>query len=456
MATYPPDSGENPTGPEKDTVVTGTKGTSKTPRRRPVQLFDPKEGLRARTAANVVLGMGPLRWGQDGWFWAYDNGVYVPGEEVVHRRIVEALGEKYRGSHDTAIRAVLRALIPPIDCSPVPQYVNFRNGLLDWAHPSGPKLIPHDPSVPSTVQLMIDWDPTAQCPEFHAFLGEVIAPDDVPRVWEVIGYMLMSGNPLHRAFLLAGGGRNGKSAFMRTVLAILGRANISHVPLADFSQSRFATAQLYGRTANVCGDIDSTYLENTGRFKEAVGEDELSAEHKFGQPFRFTAWCSMLFSANEIPGSADSSKGWVDRWEVIPFPNYIGDRVDRTLEPRLQAPASLQGIAAAGVAALRVLMDRQSFRTTTAGQEAKEEFARKSNPLYQWLEDNATVTGSAADFARGTELYGNYKSWAEDAGMKQLGRIKFYEKLRQCGDLGVTPVKRGGVDGYKGLRLGKL
>jgi putative DNA primase/helicase len=81
----------------------------------------------------------------------------------------------------------------------------------------------HDPAIPSTVQLAIDWDPDAQCADFHRFLDDVIPADDQSRVWQLIGYMLMSGNPLHRAFLLAGGGRNGKGAFMRTVLALLGK-----------------------------------------------------------------------------------------------------------------------------------------------------------------------------------------------------------------------------------------
>lgn len=417
-------------------------------------MFDPKDGLKALQAAQEVTRLGPLRWGNDGRFWAYDAGVWKPGEETVHGRVVRVLGDRYRPAHNNAIRDVLRALSPGIDCSPVPQFINFTNGLLDWRNPSGPVLIPHSPDVPSTVQLTIPWDPNAQCPLFHDFLAEVVEADDLPRVWEVVGYMLLSGNPLQRAFLLAGGGGNGKGTFMRTVLAILGKENVSHVPLADFSQNRFAVAQLYGRMANVCGDIDSTYMEHTGRFKEAVGEDELQAEHKFGQPFRFTCWASMLFSANEIPGSADSSRGWLRRWEVVPFPKVITEP-DLTLEPRLMETRSLQGIAAGAVAALRVLMDRGDFRTTDAGRAAKEEFARKSNPLHQWADDRCRVTGETADFEKGGVLYEDFKLWAEAAGLKGMSRPKFYEKLRQLAHLGITPTKRNGIDGYKGILIGK-
>ena len=410
--------------------------------------------MKARKAADQVLRLGPLRWGMDGRFWAYRAGVYVPGDDVVHARIVGVLGDRYRPAHGNAIRDVLRAIIPPIDCGPVGKYINFTNGLLDWQAQGGPKLLPHSPDVPSTVQLAVAWDPNAQCPLFREFLGEVVEEDDIPRVWEVLGYMLFSGNPLQRAFLLAGDGGNGKGVFMRVITALIGKEHISHVPLADFSRNRFAVAQLFGRMANICGDIDATYMENTGRFKEAVGEDEVNAEHKFGQPFRFTAWCSMLFSANEIPGSADSSRGWLRRWEVVSFPRIV-TVPDRTLEPRLQEAGSLQGIAAGAVAALRVLMDRGDFRQTEAGRKAKEEFAQKSNALIQWIEDNCRVTGESGDFERGGLLYEDFCHWSEGAGLKGMSRPRFYEKLRQLSYLGVAPTKRKGIDGFKGIIIGK-
>lgn len=409
--------------------------------------------MRALDAATGVIDKGPIGFGQDGRFWAYDGGVWGgDGERAVHRRVVDLLGNRYRPAHSSAIRDVIRARVPEIAAEPVGQYINFGNGLLDWRRDV---LVEHDPAVLSTVQMSVDWDPNAECPDFHAFLADVIPEDDRARVMELIGYMLMSGNPLHRVFLFAGGGRNGKGAMMRTILALIGRNNVSNVPLHDLSSNRFATAQLYGRMANVCGDIDSTYLENTGRIKEITGEDDVQAEHKFGQPFRFRAWCSMLFSANSIPGAADSSRGWVDRWEVIPFPHYFGDRVDKTLEPRLQSAASLQGIAVCAVAALRTLMDRGSFRVTESGREAKEEFARKSNPLYGYLDERTTRTEAGRE--KGTVVYEDYTRWAQSVGARNpLGRGTFYEKMQQLTDRGVSTTKKGGSLVFKGFKLGTL
>lgn len=413
-------------------------------------LFDKEYGLRASTSAAQILDDGPVRFGTDGRFWVYSNGVWCPGEDEIHRRISSALSERYRPAHKNTIKDKLMAWVPRITVDPVPRYINFANGLLDWNHPSGPKLVPHTHEVLSTVQLPINWVPEEQCPDFWAFLRDVIPEDDHQRVWEFIGYMLMSGNPLHKLFLFAGGGRNGKGAMMRTITAMLGEKNVSNVPLKDFATNRFTTAQVHGRIANVCGDIDSGFIENTGRLKELAGQDQVNAEHKFGQPFSFTAWCSMLFSCNDIPSAADTSTGWLDRWEVIGFPNYVGDRIDPTLEPRLQAKESLEGIAAWAVVCLRNLMANGKFTASETSAAAKEKFAEKSNSLLRWLKERAELPHGSGFTPRST-AWQSYEDW--NRGEVNMKRSTFYDEMEKLAPRLGFMVKKSGVDGYRGLNL---
>ena len=51
----------------------------------------------------------------------------------------------------------------------------------------------------------------------------------------------------------------------------------------------------------------------------ATGGDTLTAERKFGHPFVFRNRATMIFSANELPGSADLSDGFFSRWVIVPF-----------------------------------------------------------------------------------------------------------------------------------------
>ncbi|MDT3438358.1 phage/plasmid primase, P4 family [Pseudofrankia sp. BMG5.37] len=408
-------------------------------------VIDPDEGLLADQAARMVMDAGPLRWGADGEFWAYTGGVWASGRDEVHARVVDLLGDRFRLSHETNIRAVIQRHVPRISCEPTPEVINFSNGLLDWR--TG-ELLRHTPDIPTTVQLTVPWDPGARCPTFRDFAADVVPADDLGRMWEVIGYLLMSGNPLHKAFMLTGSGRNGKGAWLRTVGALLGRGNIASVSLRALSENKYAAAELYGRLANIVGDIDAAFIEDTGKIKEITGEDQIMAERKWGQPFTFTAWCSMVFSANEIPGSADGSTGWTERWQVLPFPKYIGDRVNPGLEPRMQSSAELAGIAAAAVPALRSLMERRTFAVTESGQAAKDEFERKSNPVKAWL-DERTNRDEGAWTARAT-AYENYREWTDENGLKPLSRPKFLARIRQAN---YAETKRQGTYGLLALEL---
>jgi putative DNA primase/helicase len=90
-------------------------------------------------------------------------------------------------------------------------------------------------------------------------------------MWELIGYLTYSGNLLHKAVMLSGTGRNGKGTLLRVITALLGDDNTTSVSLHDLVNTRFSTASLFGKNANIAGDIDGGYIENTATFKAITG-----------------------------------------------------------------------------------------------------------------------------------------------------------------------------------------
>jgi phage/plasmid-associated DNA primase len=107
------------------------------------------------------------------------------------------------------------------------------------------------------VQLPVDWNPKATCPRIDRFLWEVIPPDALDLVLEVIGYATYPANPYRVAVLLLGPGRNGKSILLRVLAALLGPENVSAMPLQVLAENRFASAELLGKLANIGGDLDA-------------------------------------------------------------------------------------------------------------------------------------------------------------------------------------------------------
>jgi len=411
------------------------------------RFFDPGYGLKAREVARTLQAIGPLRFGIDDRFWAYEDGVWSPADALVHKRIVRLLDERYRPHHAQTVREVLRAELDPLEIAPVEMFINVYNGMIDWRHG---ELLPHNELYFSTVQLPVTYHPEAECKHFDAFLAESVAPDDIARVWEMIGYLMLSGNPLQRTFLLTGGGGNGKGVLLEVVKHLLGSSAIAAVPLHEFAISQFATAELFGKLANICGDIDAQFIESTARIKEITGEDTVKGERKFGQPFYFRPWCKMIFSANEIPAAADSSSGWTRRFEVVGFPNRPR-YPDSTLKDRLTTTAELRGVAAHAVAALRVLMSRREFSHGAAAAAAHEQFRVINNKVLEWIAETCDYPNPTKWYDR-RDLYKAYKRWdAEYGGGRPLGSKRFYGLLRQVE--GMRETRHDGQFGFRGLRL---
>ncbi len=398
--------------------------------------------------ADDVLSLGPLAIGNDHRFWSYAHGVWSEDEYVVRNRCTALLKGAYRPSHTTIADHHLRGnpAVIRLEGEAVRDYINFLNGMLDWRTGN---LLPHDEGYKSTVQIPVEWDPQARCPLFNSWLNSILSPDYTKLAWQMMGYLLMNGNPLQVAFLFLGRGRNGKGTLMRVLKYLLGQHNIAAVSLDDLNGNRFAAAALYGKLANLAGDIDATFQESTARFKSLTGEDIFRAENK-GQPgFEFTSWAVPVFSANKIPGSSDTSEGYLRRWIVLKFDRMIGDDEKiPNLEERFLA--ELPGIAATAVENLRSLMVAKRFKSDGDIAEGKAEFVEAVDQVRQWIDQ-------CVDRDTGSEersmLYASYKVWADVNGQGRLKASEFYHRLENAG---YEPTKINGQRRFRGLRVREL
>lgn len=391
--------------------------------------------------ARGVFDRGPVGWGRDLDFWSYGDGVWTPSHYVVQHRLVDMLGNAYRTSHRSNTSDVVQRHAQPITGDPLEPMMNFRNGMLEWR--TG-ELTEHDPALGSTVQLGTEWTPETACPNFDGFLADVMHEDYVELAWEMLGYLMLSGNPRHVAFLFYGLGGNGKSTLIDLIAMLLGKGNIASESLDDLNNNRFRSASLFGKIANLAGDIDATYQENTATFKRMTGEDEMTGEHKNMPPFRFVNWAVNVFSANKFPGSSDVTDGYLRRWIVLHFHKRIpaSKMIDRD---RLMSlfRAELPGIAQKAVASLRVLDARGHFDPRGEAVKAKEEFAMAIDQVRQWLADgDATVGPQISTTLR--KLYASYVLWADRSNQRKLREVEFSHRLEAVG----YPVDRVGGEIY--------
>lgn len=406
-------------------------------------------GLNVELLAEDVMSLGPLAWGVDDGFWSYDGGVWRSERDVVKNRVIKLLGPRYRQAHAANAFDVVRASVGRIACDAIDGYINCANGMLDWR---GGRLLAHGSDYGSTVQLPFVWDETgtARCDAFDAFLTNVLSPDYVELAWQMLGYLMYSGNPMQVAFLFYGTGANGKGTLLRVIEALLGRENCSHESLDALNRNRFSAVNLFGRIANLAGDIDGTFQESTAMFKALTGEDTIGGERKYGDRFSFMSWAVPVFTCNKIPGSADTSEGYLRRWVMLEFGRTISAK-DRIYGYSDLLINELPGIALKAVAALRKLMEERTFKNDGDIIGGQETFARAIDQVRLWI-DEATEPQPDARPER-TSLYKSYRAWAIESGQGPLRAAEFYHRLAAAG---YPAVKVRGMRHHLGLRVTEL
>lgn len=390
-------------------------------------LFFKKASLLAERLTNAVVEDGPIVAGPGRELWRYVDGVWLPdGDDEVRRRTKVYLRERWREGHAKVVIDMLACEHPFISDEQPTNWINCRNGLLDW---SSENLGPHTPEVPSTYQLSVPWNPRATCPTIDSWLAQVAPDDAIELIWEVIGVSIYPDMPFHRAVLLLGPGRNGKGTLLRLIKALVGEAHVASVTLQSLAENRFATADLFGKVANISGDLDARVLERTDQFKMTTGGDVIRGERKFGHPFNFRNRATMLFAANELPGSKDLSDGFFSRWVIVPFDRLrlAPGEEDPSIEQRMLT--ELPGMLVKAIAGLRRLMARGGFAMPESVSTATTAYRDNADPVRRFAEEHLTITGNLQERTPRAHVYTTYTKWCEDNGNRPLSAAKLYGHL---------------------------
>lgn len=400
--------------------------------------------------AQLIQREGEVRVGHDGRLYRYDRGRYRnDGDTWVRVRVRERLGDRYRRRVSDDVVAWCRANFPTIAQTPPCDVLNVANGLLRW---QVAELRPHDPQVATTVQLPVEWSPEASCPRIEAFLRDVLPPDALDFVVELMGYAMYAGNPMRVAVLLLGSGRNGKSVLLSVVTALLGADNVSAIPLQVLAENRFASAELFGKLANISGDLDARAIRRSDVFKTLTGGDPIHAERKYAAPFTFRPFALPIFSANEAPISSDQSAAWFDRWLIVPFERRIPDeRVDPHLAAKLTHPDELAGLLVLAVEGLRRLMARGCFDPPASVRRAGDRYRDRLDTVRAFVAEECVVAPDA--WVARPQLYRAYVTWAKEGGRLPLSAPTFNEHLDANLGGRIEQRTRRGDRGWAGIGL---
>ncbi len=320
------------------------------------------------------------------------------------------------------------------------KFIGLKDNILDI---ETMEIFPYSPKFIINNKIDYNWNEKAYDSLMDSTLDKVSCNDPEVRalIEEMIGYSLYRENTMQMAFILTGGGSNGKSTILNLIKRLLGKQNYTSLDLRELEDT-FTPAELYNKLANIGDDISAKYLETSSIFKKVVTGESFMAQKKYGQPFELESYATQIFCANELPPVNDRTDGFSRRLNIVPFTARFStsdEDYDPFIESKLQSDQAMEYLLKLAIEGLKRVLYNKEFTKSRRGELEKMEFVKENNPILQWLEDNPKIENEAV-----SDVYLKYRMWCESNGLNAMKQINLSRELRK--ELGVESEPRY-VDG---------
>lgn len=326
---------------------------------------------------------------------------------------------------------------------PATGIVGLTNGLLDLRsllhgdqegpdEPIAPR--PHTPRFFSTVCLPFPYDAAARAQKWEAFAAHNLEEDqersDLLQEW--FGYCLTHDTSLQKFLLMEGEGSNGKSVICAALAALLGQANVCHVPLENFGQ-RFALTQTIGKLANIASEVGEIDKMAEGFLKSFTSGDRMTFDRKNQSAIDALPTARLVLATNNRPRFSDRSGGVWRRMILLPL------RVQITEDQKVhgmdqaewwRAQGELPGLFNWAVAGLRRLRHRRRFTEPQVCREALGKYRDEANPARLFLRDFYHEQPGCSVNCK--ELYHAYSRWCQDHGHSPMSEATLGKEVIRC------------------------
>ena len=297
---------------------------------------------------------------------------------------------------------------------------------------------PYSPKFVINNKIDYNYNENAYSEVMDKTLDKVACYDDEVRMLleEMIGYSLYRENTMQMAFILTGGGSNGKSTILNLIKRLLGKQNYTSLDLRELEDT-FTPSELYNKLANIGDDISAKYLETSSIFKKVVTGESFMAQRKYGQPFELESYATQIFCANELPPVNDKTDGFSRRIKLIPFTatfKTTDEDYDPFIQSKLETDESMEYLLKLAIDGLKRVLYNKKFTKSTRSRIEKNEFVKNNNPILQWLDDSPKIENEAV-----ADVYLKYKLWCTQMGVHPVKQVNLSRELKEELDMVSVP-----------------
>ena len=357
---------------------------------------------------------------ENGEFWRYKNGVYKPiSEERLKGFMADLILNTYPKFLTPKCEATYFFILKKIafyggKFNKHKNMICLKNGMYDIKKGT---LLPHDKKYRCTMQIPIDYDKNAKCPEFEKFLKEVFKGNKklIKVIQELLGYILIDSTAAQCFFIFYGTGSNGKSVLANIFMKFVGEGNYTNVSIRNLNRN-FSRAKLSKVALNISTENEpsSGKLLDSQYIKAISSGDSIDAEFKGKDVFSFKPTCKLIFCTNTLPQFNDKSDGFYRRIMIVPFEAHfsIADgTADINIEKKLTVEMS--GILNFALEGLERLRENNFAFTKSKKMNRLKSFYKKLVNPYEdfWYERVTTKAPNNNIMNTKKEFYNEFLAW---------------------------------------------
>ena len=313
--------------------------------------------------------------------------------------------------------------------------LNVHNGVLNLR--TG-ELRPHDSKLLLTQQFEATYDPRATCPNFEAFMEQVL-PDEGLRAYvqRALGYTLLGDSDQRAMFLLHGPSGTGKSTLMEAIRNVFGsygqtapggtfkaRSTSDHGPTDDLHTLRGKRFVSTSETA------ESTAFDED-LLKRLTGRDPVMSRGLYQKNVEWQPQLVLWLATNNPPKlSSDDDAIW-RRLKMIPFhTQFLGSGEIHDMARKRLMPER-NGILNWLLAGLRDYLEHGLDEPISVGEAASEQ-RTATDSVARFLDDKlqeGSLVQQVGGEVRSSDLFTLYQDWARGMREFPVGSRRFTNRL---------------------------